>query len=127
MAAQIESFLRFLAEERRLSANTLSAYRNDLRQFEEFLASERASRLSGGHVGEASVRQLSQAGRAEVVDFFLNLREKGYSAATIARKMAAVIASASRLYSAIAAVHSSLSSTSKRSSYRVVRSQSRMR
>src|SRR5437762_14057621 len=36
--------------------------------------------------------------------------------------MAAVIASASRLYAAIAAVHSSLSSTSKRSSYRAVRS-----
>ena len=54
MDAQIESFLRFLAEERRLSANTLSAYRNDLRQFEEFLASERASRLSGDHVGEVA-------------------------------------------------------------------------
>ncbi len=44
-----------------------------------------------------------------------------------ARKVAAVIASASRLYSAMAALHSSLSSTSKRSSYRSVRSRSRKR
>src|SRR6266542_2490733 len=90
MDSPIESSLRFLAEERRLSANTLSAYRNDLRQFEEYLGSDRAVRLSAERDNGAASRHLPGASRAEVVDFFLNLREKGYSPATIARKMAAV-------------------------------------
>src|SRR2546423_10957137 len=90
MDAPIEAFLRFLAEERRLSANTLSAYRNDLRQFEDYLGSDRAARLSAECGNGAAARQLPGATRAEVIDFFLNLREKGYSPATIARKMAAV-------------------------------------
>lgn len=90
MNQQLERFLRFLGEERRLSTNTLSAYRNDLRQFEEYLGSDRASRLGGPLDGRSDGRQLAAASREEVVDFFLHLREKGYSPATIARKMAAV-------------------------------------
>ena len=89
MDHQIESFLAFLAEERRLSANTLSAYRNDLRQFQEYLSS-RADRFPLGGNDGANGPCIARAGRPEVGEFFLHLRENGYSPATIARKMAAV-------------------------------------
>jgi integrase/recombinase XerD len=80
MTPHIDSFLSFLADERRLSANTLSAYRNDLRQFDAHLE---AAPATDGDV-------LASASRDQVVDFFIGLREKGYSPATIARKMAAI-------------------------------------
>jgi Site-specific recombinase XerD len=34
---EVEDFLRHLADERQLSANTLKAYRGDLKELEEFL------------------------------------------------------------------------------------------
>ena len=80
-----DAFLQYLTAEQRLSPNTLAAYRNDLRQFEEYLRS-RASGPFGDGDGDAAT-----ASRDAVAGFFLSLREdKGYSAATIARKMAAV-------------------------------------
>ena len=90
MTPHIESFLSFLADERRLSTNTLSAYRNDLRQFEAHLAASGPS--AGGFYsdGPSVASGLQSATRDEVVDFFIALREKGYSPATIARKMAAI-------------------------------------
>jgi integrase/recombinase XerD len=92
------SFLQFLAAEKRLSPNTLAAYRNDLRQFEEYLAIRQADPLGHGIVngnGTAPANLApadpTVASREQVAGFFLSLREdKGYSAATIARKMAAV-------------------------------------
>jgi integrase/recombinase XerD len=90
MNPQIDSFLQFLADERGLSANTLSAYCNDLRQFEDHLASKRAGQANDDVDQGPSALRLVAASRAEVLDFFLQLREKGYSPATIARKMAAV-------------------------------------
>lgn len=110
MKRDIESFLEFLAAERRLSPNTLAAYKNDLRQFDEYL-SIRASGPLGvergdGHSGDGSGpdgigldgrstdgngRSPDGVSREALAGFFLSLREdKGYSAATIARKMAAV-------------------------------------
>ena len=95
MKQYIESFLEFLAAERRLSPNTLSAYKNDLRQFEEYLAARARGPLGNGvgHVGTNGNGPGNPAAlsREAVAGFFLSLREdKGYSAATIARKMAAV-------------------------------------
>ncbi len=95
MKQKIEEFLEFLAAERRLSPNTLAAYKNDLRQFEAYLSSRHAGPLGNGvhHLtgsGNGQVGQ-SELSRETVAGFFLNLRvDKGYSAATIARKMAAV-------------------------------------
>src|SRR3954451_3851777 len=92
------SFLQFLTAERRLSPNTLAAYRNDLRQFEEYLAVRQHDPLghgaingtSNGH-GKIAPADPTTASREQIAGFFLSLREdKGYSAATIARKMAAV-------------------------------------
>ena len=80
-----DAFLQFLTAEQRLSPNTLAAYRNDLRQFEEYLRSRAIGPFGDGD-GDAAT-----ASRDAVAGFFLSLREdKGYSAATIARKMAAV-------------------------------------
>ena len=89
-----DSFLQFLAAEKRLSPNTLAAYRNDLRQFEEYLAARQHDPLGNGSTNGTSVvapADPTTASREQVAGFFLSLREdKGYSAATIARKMAAV-------------------------------------
>lgn len=89
MDQQTEAFLSYLCEERRLAANTLSAYRNDLRQFAGYLVAKRAATAIPGR-DRPDVAFISTATREEVVDFFLQLRERGYSSATIARKMAAV-------------------------------------
>jgi integrase/recombinase XerD len=101
-----DTFLRFLTAERRLSPNTLAAYRNDLRQFEEYLALRQHDPLGTGSAngstngatngsahstGIVASADPTIASREQVAGFFLSLREdKGYSAATIARKMAAV-------------------------------------
>ena len=91
-----DSFLQFLTAERRLSPNTLAAYRNDLRQFEEYLAARQHDPLGNGSTngtrnGVVGPADPASASREQVAGFFLSLREdKGYSAATIARKMAAV-------------------------------------
>ncbi|MDP8925081.1 MAG: tyrosine recombinase [Chloroflexota bacterium] len=82
-----DAFLQFLAAEQRLSPNTLAAYRNDLRQFEEYLRSRAVDPFGD----DRDDRGAATASREAVAGFFLSLREdKGYSAATIARKMAAV-------------------------------------
>jgi integrase/recombinase XerD len=91
-----DTFLQFLAAERRLSPNTLAAYRNDLRQFEVYLAARQHDPLgtgatNGSSNGIVAPADPTAASREQVAGFFLSLREdKGYSAATIARKMAAV-------------------------------------
>src|SRR5215213_7881085 len=89
-----DSFMQFLTAERRLSPNTLAAYRNDLRQFEEYLAVRQHDPLGTGSTngnGTIGPADPTTASREQVAGFFLSLREdKGYSAATIARKMAAV-------------------------------------
>jgi integrase/recombinase XerD len=78
---QVEHYLGFLAEERRLSANTVAAYRNDLTQLAEYLDSAPGCRAGGEERGVVT--------RAQVAGFLLNLRERGYAPATIARKVAA--------------------------------------
>jgi integrase/recombinase XerD len=78
---QIEEFLAYLTQERRLSANTITAYRNDLGQLLAYLESPRAAALAGGDDPAAR--------RSQVLDFVLQLRERGYAPATIARKIAA--------------------------------------
>ena len=100
MTYDADSFLQFLTAERRLSPNTLAAYRNDLRQFEEYLAVRQHDPLGTGTTsgtsngtsrGVMAPADPTTATREQVAGFFLSLREdKGYSAATIARKMAAV-------------------------------------
>jgi integrase/recombinase XerD len=83
MNERIEAFLAYLHAERNLSPNTVSAYHNDLQQFADFLESE-AQRQGGKDFALASIdRDLISA-------YFLHLRDRGYSSASIARKTAAL-------------------------------------
>jgi integrase/recombinase XerD len=72
----LDTFLRHLEAEKRFSGNTLSAYRNDLRQLQAFLVEQGASPLT--------------ADRGLVTGFVVRLAERSYSAASRARKLAAV-------------------------------------
>jgi integrase/recombinase XerD len=77
MDNQLDQFLAHLASERKLSANTTSAYRTDLEQFSAFIASR----------GHASWESLS---RDDVLAFLLYLKERRYATSTLARRTAAV-------------------------------------
>jgi integrase/recombinase XerD len=75
MGKGVDTFLEFLARQRGCSPNTIVAYRNDLNQLMAYVGVERAK----GMVKSNS--ELLQS-------YPLNLREKGYSPATVARKVA---------------------------------------
>ena len=83
MNERIDAFLAYLQGERSLSPNTISAYRNDLLQFADYLRAE-AQRQGGIDFA------LSTIERDQISAYFLHLRDRGYSAASIARKTAAM-------------------------------------
>lgn len=78
MREGIDHFLIALEEERGFSANTISAYRNDLTQFQTFLA----ARPSAGSWAALTEDDLQA--------YTLFLRERDYATSTIARKTAAI-------------------------------------
>ena len=71
----IDTFLQYVAREKGYSQNTVAAYRNDLTQMVAFIAAEQA---------KDSIRSYDEL----LKSYLLNLREKRYSAATTARKVA---------------------------------------
>lgn len=77
MRDQLDQFLAHLASERKLSANTTSAYRTDLEQFSEFVRER-------GHDAWLSLS------RDDVLAFLLFLKERRYATSTLARRTAAV-------------------------------------
>ena len=81
MREPIESFLNYLAVEKGYSQNTTDAYRNDLNGLYEFAVAEAAKR--GVAPGWTSF------GRQQVLSYLLELKERGYVATTVARKVAA--------------------------------------
>src|SRR5918912_331027 len=83
MNERIDTFLAYLQGERSLSPNTVSAYRNDLQQFADYLRAE-AERQGGVDFA------LSTIDRDQITAYFLHLRDRGYSGASIARKTAAL-------------------------------------
>jgi integrase/recombinase XerD len=83
MNERIETFLAHLQGERSLSPNTVSAYRNDLLQFADYLSTEAQRQGSSGFA-------LATIDRDRIAGYFLHLRDRGYSAASIARKTAAL-------------------------------------
>lgn len=83
MNERIDAFLAYLDAERSLSPNTISAYRNDLLQFADYLSGE-AARQGGKDFA------MSTIDRDLITTYFLHLRDRGYSAASIARKTAAL-------------------------------------
>jgi len=76
MKEPIENFLHFLAVEKGYSEHTISAYRNDLTGLVDF-------------AGKESVSSWANFNRQTMLSYMLNLKERGYVATTVARKVAA--------------------------------------
>ena len=75
MKRDIEAFLQYLTKDKGYSQNTLAAYRNDLAQMAAFIAAEQAKGIITSYDGLLK-------------SYLLKLREKRYSVATTARKVA---------------------------------------
>lgn len=85
MQGEIGEFVRHLGGERQYSPHTLVAYQNDLEQFCVFLADP------GNAPPQATpVTDWRAVTKERVLGYVLHLRERGYSTATVARKVAAV-------------------------------------
>ena len=83
MDGTIASFLSALSIEKGFSNNTIEAYKNDLNQFTAFV-SEQGPKHDGPEVSWASVD------RSFLLNYMVNLKERSYAPATMARKVAAV-------------------------------------
>jgi len=75
MNSDIDAFLQHLAQNRGYSQNTVAAYRNDLTQMAAFISMEQA-------------KGIIQSYDELLKSYLLKLREKRYSVATTARKVA---------------------------------------
>ncbi|MCC6792023.1 MAG: tyrosine-type recombinase/integrase, partial [Thermomicrobiales bacterium] len=84
MQESVDRFLQELESERGFSANTISAYRNDLVQFIGYLNEPPAS----DH--QAAVGQWAELTDLHLNVYLLHLREREYAASTVARKTAAI-------------------------------------
>ncbi len=82
MIDPLQSFLDHLTVEKGLSLNTVSAYRSDLKQFEEIMASLAISNTDPSY--------WKSIDRELLTKFSRKLQNKGYLPATQARKIAAV-------------------------------------
>jgi len=80
MKEPIESFLHYLAVEKGYSEHTISAYRNDLTGLTEFAQKEATPQRPASW---------ANFNRQDMLGYMLNLKERGYVATTIARKVAA--------------------------------------
>jgi integrase/recombinase XerD len=75
MKLDIDAFLQYSTKEKGYSQNTVVAYRNDLTQMAAFITAEQAKGIIQSYDGLLK-------------SYLLNLREKRYSVATTARKVA---------------------------------------
>ena len=66
MQQQIDEFLDYLASEKGYSGNTLAAYRNDLTQFGQYLATD---------LQKAAPTSWDQVDKARVIDYILHMKE----------------------------------------------------
>ena len=78
MRKSLLDFLTFLSVEKGASANTVAAYRNDLQQLADFIGTKPGANGWGG------------MDRSTVQDFILDLKQRGYTETSVARKVAAV-------------------------------------
>ncbi|MDP2662950.1 MAG: site-specific tyrosine recombinase XerD [Dehalococcoidia bacterium] len=80
MEQEIQDFLNFLKLEKGFSGNTLEAYNNDLSGLTKFLEEDRSERL----------QDWAHVDKSMLLSFILDLKERQYAPATMARKVAAV-------------------------------------
>jgi integrase/recombinase XerD len=76
MKDSVENFLHYLAVEKGYSEHTISAYHNDLMALADF-------------AGKQFLNSWAAMDRQNMLAYMLNLKERGYVATTIARKVAA--------------------------------------
>lgn len=77
MNQDVAQFLAYIADERKMSANTVAAYRTDLDQLCAFLH-------------ERGVAGWSEVDEEVMMAFVINLKEKRYASSTMARRLAAI-------------------------------------
>jgi integrase/recombinase XerD len=77
MRELIDALLNYLSVERGLSANTLISYREDLNTYADFLKSH-------------AIESLSKTNKNDIVNFMLYEKDKGLSANSVARRLAAI-------------------------------------
>lgn len=85
MDDHIGHFLTFMSVEKGASGNTISAYRNDLHQFDSFLGS-----TNGTGNGSGKARDWETLQRDSIVEYLGTLKRRNYAEATVARKVAAI-------------------------------------
>jgi integrase/recombinase XerD len=78
MRERTEEFLHHIDVELGYSANTIAAYRNDLQQFIEYIESR------------PEITAWSDVRTEDMIDYVLRLKEREYSSATVARKVASI-------------------------------------
>src|SRR3990172_2059040 len=78
MRKSLDEFLVFLAVEKGSASNTIAPDKNDLQQLADYI---------GPRQGSNGWQTLS---RSDLQDFILDLKERGYSETSVARKVAAV-------------------------------------
>ncbi len=83
MNDRIGQVLHFMSAEKGASANTIDAYRNDLVQFDTVLSSQQRN-------GNGTGTDWCQVNRDSIVSYVLELKNRRYAEATVARKVAAV-------------------------------------
>jgi integrase/recombinase XerD len=83
MLDQVQTFLDYIAVERGLSRHTIAAYSNDLRGSAEFLSSR-------GRGESRAVGGWGAVKRDDIARLLADMDERGYSATTKARKVAAL-------------------------------------
>jgi integrase/recombinase XerD len=81
MREPIDSFLNYLAVEKGYSEHTIAAYRNDLNGLVDFAKTEASKQGATPSWGNFS--------RQSMLSYLLDLKERGYVATTVARKVAA--------------------------------------
>jgi integrase/recombinase XerC len=91
-AIDILQYMNHLRVERRFSAHTLRAYRNDLEQFCDYIINGKAALLreEGELRPQATLDTLRRAGRTEIRSFLAHVQTTRGSARTAARKLAAL-------------------------------------
>ncbi len=77
MKELIDIFLNYLSVERGLSNNTIISYRNDLNCYTDFLKSQQ-------------IDVLSKVAKLDITNFMFSQKDKGLSANSIARRLAAI-------------------------------------
>ena len=78
----VKAFLNYLTIEKGFSANTVSAYRNDLDQLAGF--------IEGTASAKGFKAEWLSVDRNLLINYIIDLKDRNYSSATVARKVAAV-------------------------------------